>query len=651
MSHLSPASRSLAPPLAQSEGPVMSHARQLHAASLPFVTRALRGGRKLRYSGIALLLALLTLVLGTWLALGPGEFEHELRVGFKLEAPRYIREQREFRLFADDAEDLHDLRAAASALSTPDSLRAIARGELATQTSAEDRVRGSLSDALDIVTRVRQPFLSDIGEDLGGPAQALLLRNGIADLGIDRSGRWGDDETRAQLPLILARDLVPEVSLYHSPLSLIDAVRVVGLVAGAGFMLLLMLLAPVLAGTQMAQEVHENTLQPLTGTALSARELVLGMTLGTAAVIALIAAPQLLIFLAAAAAVGHILPALGLIAVCLAAGTFLTMLAQLAGLALGRQRSSGMLGVALISVLGPLTFAGAALALEMPRRAIGFIALLPQAAASHVLLASFAGPDLRSPEFLADDLFAAQLADTADAALIALIVGILGMTCFAWLGMKALERRVGELAPSALSRGEALFGALVSIVLVTLANPFNPDRYSDPAEFYLVNFAVVLVPMTVLLMMRVPIAEAPTALRRIPIGPLLGELVVAVMLYFAVCIGCMGADNLTIVESSVAMLYLAWTVAVAGLLTLRVTALPMTLLAKLWASLCIFGVLVAFVHAFAWTKNPHRPADEILVVWQFSPLLGVLQAVMIVLIPLMLLRALRHPASTAAVEP
>ena len=58
----------------------MSRTRQLHAASLPFVTRALRGGRKLRYSAVALLLTLLSVLLGAWLALGDGPLEHELRV-------------------------------------------------------------------------------------------------------------------------------------------------------------------------------------------------------------------------------------------------------------------------------------------------------------------------------------------------------------------------------------------------------------------------------------------------------------------------------------------------------------------------------------------------------------------------------------------
>ena len=41
--------------------------RKLHAASLPFVARALRGGRKLRYSAVALLLALPSLMPAAWL--------------------------------------------------------------------------------------------------------------------------------------------------------------------------------------------------------------------------------------------------------------------------------------------------------------------------------------------------------------------------------------------------------------------------------------------------------------------------------------------------------------------------------------------------------------------------------------------------------
>lgn len=621
----------------------MPLSRQLHAASLPFVTRALRGGRKLRYTGAAVLLALLSVVLGCWLALGSGSLEHELRVGFKLERPMYLQEQQDFKIFADNPEELRHLQVAVRRHTSAAGLRDIAAAVVVDNYDDEHPVIERVSEALDLVTRVRHPNIFKIDADLRGPAEAFLARHEI-HLELTRGwDHWSEAEMNDQLRVMLARDLVPEVTTYRSPLSVVDAVRVTGLVAGSFAMLLLMLFAPVLAGTQMAQEVHENTLQPLTGTALSARQLVLGMTLGPAAVIALLAAPQLLLFLVAAASFGHILPALGMLAVCLASGAFLTMFAQLAGLALGRQRSSGMLGVTLLTLLAPLTMLGAVLALELPGRAVGVLGLLPQAAASHMLLESFlpAGTAMRCPNLDATELASAQLA---------VIIGALGMACFAWLGLRALERRVGELSPTALSRGEALLGALVSIVLVTLANPFQEHTYNAAEDFYLLNFGFVLVPMAILLMMRVPMAETPTALRRVPVGPLMAEFAAGLTLFFAVCLALMGVDNLEIVHSPVALAYLAWTITVAGLLTLRVTALPMGWLAKLWVGVCALALGVSFVHTVRWTRSAYLETADILGFWQVSPLLGVLQAVMLVLIPAVLLRALRHPASTTPAE-
>jgi hypothetical protein len=617
----------------------MSRTRQLHAASLPFVTRALRGGRKLRYSAVALLLTLLSVLLGAWLALGDGPLEHELRVGFKLERPRHVQEQLEYKIFASDVYEQRELQRAVTKFSDNATLREMVLGNPPPTDFTQHQVYARISEALDLLSRNRHPNHANGDLRLAEAADALLASKGVPFEGFTRGwNNWNDAELAEQMNHIIAAELRPAVVLYSSPLTATDALRVIGLVAGAMVMLLLMVFAPVLAGTQMAQEVHDNTLQPLTGTALSARELILGMTLGPAAVIALLAAPQVVVFLAAALAVGHVLPALGLLAVCLVAGAFLTALAQLLGLALGRQRNAGMLGVAMLAVLTPLTFVGAIMAIELHTRALGMLALLPQAAASHLLLEGFlpAGTGLR-----AGGLSPEQIADT----MVSVVVGTLGMLCFAWLGLKALERRVGELAPSALRRGEALVGAVVSSVLVTIANPWN-DRNYQAEEFYLVNLGLVLVPLTVLLMMRVPQAEAPTAMRRIPVGSLLAEFAVATAAFFAITVACMGVEHLDVLSSPVALAYLVWTIAVAGLLAIRVAALPMSLLAKLWAGLCTIGLLVSFVHTHEWARHPNSEPSKIFAFSEVSPVLGVIQALLVVLIPVLLLRALKHPATT-----
>jgi hypothetical protein len=613
----------------------MKTARPLHAASLPFVTRALRGGHRGRYAVIAVLLALVSVVLGAWVALGSGGFEHELRVAMKLEASKDAQERQGFLLFADDAVEARDLRSAVKEHMSPYALTALARQDPPTHYGPyEDRVRYSIRDgmlALDSVER--NPLLRD-----HRPAARELLR-GLEQWELGGWGYMHDGINAEQVNTIIARRLEPAVVVYRSPLAVVDAIKLTGLFAGGLTLLLLMIYAPVLAGTQMAQEVHENTLQPLTGTALSARELVLGLSLGPAAVVALLVAPQVILFLAAAIAVGHVFPALALLLVGLIGGAFLTALAQLAGFALGGQRTPGLLGVAMLAVLAPLALFGAVFGLDLPRNGIGVLALIPQAAAGHTLFETFlpAGTALRAPELDAHALASAELA---------VAIGTLGMLCFAYLGLRALERRVGELAPAALRRGEALLGAGVSVALIMLANPLRQHSYS-PTEFYLGNLALALVPMALLLMMRVPLGDTPPALRRVPFASLLGEFAVAVGLYFAVAVGMVGLDRAALLTSPVALAYLVWMVAVVGLLAIRVVALPMTLLAKVWAGVGVIGVGVAFAHVVQWSRD-FQPSSSPLMLWDASPLLGLLQLVLMVLIPVLLVRTLQNRGRRAA---
>ena len=241
------------------------------------------------------------------------------------------------------------------------------------------------------------------------------------------------------------------------------------------------------------------------------------------------------------------------------------------------------------------------------------------------------------PELDAHALASAELAVT---------IGTLGMLCFAYLGLRALERRVGELAPAALRRGEALLGAGVSVALIMLANPLRQHSYS-PTEFYLGNLALALVPMALLLMMRVPLGDTPPALRRVPFASLLGEFAVAVGLYLAVAVGMVGLDRATLLVSPVALAYLVWMVAVVGLLAIRVVALPMTLLAKVWAGVGVIGVGVAFAHVVQWSRD-FQPSSTPLMLWDASPLLGLLQLVLMVLIPVLLVRTLQNRGRRAA---
>lgn len=621
--------------------------RNLHAASLPFITRALRGGRRVRYAAGALLLALLTVVLGFWIALGPGRLEHELRAGFNLERSMHMQELIEGKIFAEDSDELRHLGRQLAALQTPDIYARLASPGGRDGLHADWRVVSAVQQDVDAAIFAATIPSNRLHYPLRDSARALLAELGVTDYGY-RDGswsylNWNDPDDVERIRHTLERRLQPQVMLYSSPLGVPDAVRLTGMIAGGITLLLLLLFAPVLTGTQMAQEVHENTLQPLTGTALGARDLVLGMTVGPLAVVGLVAAPQVVLLLGAALATGTVLSALAALAVAVVGGLFLTMLAQLAGLALGRQRTPGLIGVALLGGLVPLTMLGAALAIDLPHRAVGLLALLPQAAAAWLLCGSFVPESPIRLHYFgpAPDVFTSQAA---------VAVGTVGMLCFAWLGLRALVRRVGDLAPTALTRPEALLGALVSTVLIAIANPYGQHHY-DAGEFYLLNLAIAAVPLALLLMMRVPQSDGPIALRRVPLGALVGEFFAMVGLHFLVSTVAMGGpDQLEILGTPVGFLYMLWSIAVAALIAIRVAAFPLTLLHRLWLGVCAIGLITAFVHAAWWADHQHGEPEDIFALWQVSPLLGLTQIVLLVVIPLTLVRALQNPASAPQSE-
>ena len=66
---------------------------ELRAAARPFVARSLRGPRLKRSLALSALLALVTCVLGAWLALGDGEVERGTRQSLRLDlfpSPRAV---------------------------------------------------------------------------------------------------------------------------------------------------------------------------------------------------------------------------------------------------------------------------------------------------------------------------------------------------------------------------------------------------------------------------------------------------------------------------------------------------------------------------------------------------------------------------------
>lgn len=611
----------------------MPRALSIRSAARPFVARALRGPRGRRLLGLSVLLAALSAVLGTWLALGTGEFERELRVGLDLEQSRHVQEERRFALIADSAEEAAALRAE------------VAR-RLAGQPMEYDDAGYRVSGALDAAeSRLRRAAYGEAPRHHRAlQRDAILAFEAWTKGHVDAASihgapdyNWYDAGEVAALRAVVDRTMSPRVEEYASPLAPIDALRMTGVLAGGALLLLLLLAAPVLAGTQMAQETHENTLQPLAGSALRAGELALGLTAGPLAVIGVLAAPQLLLLLAAAAVVGHLGAALALVAVVLAGGAFLVMLGQLAGLALGKVRSPGLVGGGLAAILGVLGGVGVALAAELSHRTAGTLALLPQAAASHSLAQAFGLGD-------ADRGFGAELDTT-----VPVVVGAVGMLTLAYLGLRALARRVGNTSLVSLRRGEALVGAVVAMVLVTTANPPHEWRAE---EFYLLNLGLLSIPLAILLMMRAPTGDVPPAMRRTPVGSLVGEFVGWAGLYLLLAAMLVGDATMWLFWNPLALLYAGWFLVVAALLALRVAVAPMTFASRLWAGVSAAMLAIAFGQMVMWA----RPGEELFhrdphlfVFTELSPLLGLVQAALTVAVPWTLLRALRRPASIAPV--
>lgn len=599
----------------------MSKLAQLRSAALPFVTRSYRGGRLRRYLLLSLLLSVLTLILGAWISFGSGQFEGAIRQGFDLEEPRWQREQFEHVIIVDSALEQNMVLAEIDAFDPGD--------------EEWNQARSKYDEAVNILrlAAIQEPPRGQL-RTLQAQAQMTLVRHGLAQDVPDPDTyytyfNWHETDQVRQLKAILDKDLVPSVEIYESPLTLVDGVRVTGAIAGGIFALLLLVAAPLLVGTQMAQEVHENTLMPLTGTSLRTRELILGLGAGALAVVSILAVPQALLLLLTVAFVGHLVPALAGILVALVGCLFLSFLAQLIGFALGSQRTPGVLGIGLLSFFGTLAMVGAAFGLMPTKHTIGVYALLPEAATAHLFRSSLLPHEIFFRDW--------RLAHEAD---FAIAVGTVGIGLLGLLGLRALERKISRTAVTALTRGEALLGAIVTMVLVVLANPARHNEYNQTGAFFLLNLALLTVPFVVFLMMRTPKADLGEKSTPLPVGSLLGE--------FFLWAGLLGALSLAVLkhplETSihpVFIAYLAWYLGVLALLAIRVVAMPMSLASRAGIAFSAIFAMSAFPQMATWVQH-YRGADDLLMMSHMSPFLGFVQAALLVAIPVTLWRSLRR---------
>ncbi|MCA9712164.1 MAG: hypothetical protein KDK70_40380, partial [Myxococcales bacterium] len=462
----------------------------LRIACRPFLTRALRGPRRRRFVGAAAVLTALVVLVGAWVGLSPSHSAHDMRVSLELEEYRWDREHTEFVVFADSA---------------------LEREQILTQGVDHDaalrrygRLRARTEEAWLVLDMVSGPYVVAPARDQALQDHARALRDARIDLAPDDLEErrrythfdWNDPRDRQQLQAIVDAQLEPRVEVYRSPLDGADTIRLIGLLGGGLLLVLLTVGAPLWVGVRLAQELHENTLQPLTGTALTARQLVVGLAAGSLAPVAIAAAPLGLLTLGTAAGAGRLVPALGFMLAMLAMSAMLVGLAMLGALAVGRQRAPGIVGIGLLALLGLVGLAGLAAGLNLDANTLGMVTIVPGAGPVHLLTEAF------NPVAHLD-------ADRAAALDLRLLLATAGAVGLAAIMGRALERWVGGThQDGALRPVEA---AVAALVLSVLAMTTMPARVGFGETFFW-GTALVLVPLQLVLMGRVPGTDVPARL-------------------------------------------------------------------------------------------------------------------------------------------
>lgn len=267
------------------------------------------------------------------------------------------------------------------------------------------------------------------------------------------------------------------------------------------------------------------------------------------------------------------------------------------------------------------------------------LALLPDAAAIHLVRASLVPPE---PLWT---YATAVKADTA-IALGAFGVGLLGL-----LGARALERQLSGVPGVSLSRLEAFCAAAISIVMVSRAFPVAEREWNIEEAFY-INLGLLTIPLLVTLMMRVPVGDIPARMRKIPLWSIVGELFSYVALFGLVTLlSLRGTQHLDDLFHPIALMYLCYTLVLAALLVIRVTAVPASIAGRLWIGFCGVFTCMTFVHAAEWADRGSRmDLEDVFALFHVSPVLGLAQIGLTVAVPILLVRAIRPPEAPSKPE-
>ncbi|GEM_PF-1102850 len=633
---------------------------ELPSFALPFVTRSLRGGRLRRFALLSLALAALSLLSGIWLALGEGTFEREFRTIIGLEQPLWEREQTDHSIVIHDVREYKRLAEFERSLRT-NNLSDDERTQI--RRMATDDYKWGREDNYRLVNTVLQNslLLATVGRTTPRkfreqnlreraltvlnslPPEAIVHRNSL-HYEDDQIFNFQIETDVRQLASILEKQGIPTIELYRSPFGAFEALMLSGIISGVFFSLLLLVVSPLLVGVQQAQEVHENTLMPLIGTAMKPQHLLMGLASGPLSVVCIFAIPQALIFLVMSIFAGHPFMAIGMLATTTTAATAMIVASQILGHFAGKKRPPGIITLVLFASCGMAWSLGASLGLSLDE--IGdmpsMLSLLPQAASIHFLRETFLPSRLSAIDF--------------GNALVAAWVGAAGALLLAAIASRALVVKMSEEYRPLLRRNDAMIAAGVCtlLVLVALPSPGGADLSTmreESARFFFGSLALLALPLAVLLMARVPQGDIPARLRRVPVIKLLGELCIAVIFAAIASVPFLSSAEFL---DPVSLAYLVWSIVVLGLLAMRIASVPSSIPSTVWTLFSCFALCVGFVHAIAWASDADLNIHDVFALSYLSPVLGVLQAALTVWIPVSLMVAMRKNLaglSSARVHP
>lgn len=599
---------------------------QFRDASLPFVTRMFRGDRLRRYAAVSVLLGILSVLIGAWLSFGAGGFERDMRRELDLEQSDAQQERASFTIVAHDSYEYERLLL--------DRKRLLAARTLTSSYSMladeHERAYSTLYTAL----------------TMGAPAEYSALAAEVETLlqGHPPSGRdaedaqwyygqesrdwqfdWYAPAERQRLQAILDQQLVPKVELYRSPLSLADGVRLTGAVAGGFVVLLMLIVAPLASGATVAQEVHENTLQPVLGTRLRPVDIVTGFTASGVGLAGLLAAPSLAIMLLAAVFAGHLENLVPFLLLLPAASLFLVLFTQLVGFGLGRRWSSGIVATLLTAALCMLMLFSVGIGMNLEDDMVGLIAMMPPVGLVHGLRELFV-PHMRL-----------SVVETQHA-LVIISVAVVGLSVLAYVMSRALTRRIEGRTQASITRIEGVLAAAVSMVLALAVVPEFDANDAIPA--YFISLGLVSFAWQLIIAGRVPVGDGPSSLRTIPLRSIMFEFATFVGLHAALLLLVFGAGEIPF--EPMGAFHLLWALVVLALLAVRLVALPTNILGSLFAMLCFGSICFEMVCAGASAASGHGfGGQHPFVLFEASPVLGVLQLILTVAIPVVLVRALR----------